>query len=954
MRGDSNILQQSFIDAEALEMIRSYGLAPTEYELVRRQDDYYMTLISRVCRLLRELLDENKAAQCDEIKVGLLEVAKGLLLYSNKNTKDLFFGVNPINNTLFVAAIYYVCQYEAIASLVLRERNISEFQTMSGRQIYYLISLPKIEVDAFPEIGFVEQFVKTGDITCITNVIERLETDTKEDRFESVREYFDSQILCAVLKKFINHNLCTILKYYDPSVNWDSYIHYSKTEKHILSFLPSQEDAIEKGLLTFTRSFCLGMSTSGGKSYITELLIYQELQKHPQTKILYLAPLRSLNRELKESYRDAAKKLHFKLRCNYGGHVSEIDDANMDEAQLIISTPEAFMSVDVYEENFSLIICDEGQLIDDPSRGIEYELLLSRLMQLDNVRFLFLSAIIPNLGDVNEWIGGDAMEVGNSPYRPCRQRLGVVRMNNKQCLVDMYDTSFTEPLFSIPLYGEYPQNIDRTSLCVALAHHVLHAGAMMVYVYSKSECMRFVNKLLQRDLPAYGYDVSHGLLRDVIEYCEYQMGADYTLVQCLRQGFAYHHADIPQDIREYIEKLLVRKEIQWVVSTSTLSEGVNFPVRTLFMAYISYYDPSIQRQNYVSTEKLKNIVGRVGRAGREYYGTIIVPNEMVKTHVIPALQSNIDKLFRGVIYDYLHSLPDISLWYENEKLVTAIDYTITKSKSGEEIDLIDVQALAKNTFAYKFGTDIERDWLVRMFETRHNELKNRFDTETYKVYQMSGLSIYEIDRLNQLISAELVDAIKLYDESNLMVILRQLFEIAKAVKLYPDAIENDKEYPQDMDVILGVVGDWMQGKRYVTIARERQLNVRQVTLVILETANSYSYKIQSILTYVTESNNIMNEVLANIPIYLQQGIYSDFMRILMSERLADRLAVHVVNYIARQKGWSEYSNSVIIDLIKKQRDRIEEEVDGISGLPILTKGKIKEWLKYLQIPKLIK
>ena len=120
-----DILRQSFIDAEALEMIRSYHLELGEkYELQERQDDYYFTLITLMNRLFKDLFDESKANVIRDIKLRLLEVAKGLLLYSDEKTRDLFQGVNQVNNTLFVATIYYVCQYEAVASVVLKNLKL--------------------------------------------------------------------------------------------------------------------------------------------------------------------------------------------------------------------------------------------------------------------------------------------------------------------------------------------------------------------------------------------------------------------------------------------------------------------------------------------------------------------------------------------------------------------------------------------------------------------------------------------------------------------------------------------------------------------------------------------------------------------------------------------------------------------------------------------------------------
>ena len=918
----NDILQRSFIDAEALEMIRSYHLEPDgEYELQKRQDDYYFTLISSMCQLMKDLFDENKAGQAEENREKLLDIAKGLLLYSDQNTQELFNGVNQVNNTLFVAAIYYVCQYEAIASVVLKLLNINDLKTAAGRKLFYIISVPPLKetYEKYDEIRFVDEFLKDGDSAYIENEIARLEQLTKEDGFETLREFFDSQILIAVLKKFLKHNLWTTLKACDDTTDWHNYIDYSKSVKRILSFLPSQEDAIENGLLTYNRSFCLGMSTSAGKSYITELIIYQELNRNPGTKVLYLAPLRSLTRELKDSFGDFRDKLHYKVRCNYGGHVSDLGDAGLEEASLIISTPEAFMSENVFTADFSLVICDEGQLIDDFSRGIPYELLLTRLKQLENIRFLFLSAIIPNLSDVNIWMGGKENEVGDSRYRPCRQRLGVVKYERKQCRIEMYDAQYNHPIYSIRLEEKIRKSWDRASKCVALAKQVMQAGTVMIYAYKKEDCKKLYDKVLEKGINCNGDPAK---LKKTLEYCVYQLGAEFDLVRCLQQGFAYHHGNLPQDIRECVEVLLAGKAIKLIICNNTLAEGVNFPIRTLIPAYLTtYYDSRKNTSLPVGAETLKNVVGRVGRAGREMYGAILLPKEDMLDNILPALQNRIDKKVNGKLYDFVHSLEDISKWNEDERLVSAIDYSIINSRAAEKIDEVDPQKLAENTFAYALGDQDEKDWLITMYKERYNVIKERFDEKGYKAYKTSGLSIREIDKLSERVDEGLIGDLREYRESDMPDMVKRLIGIERAMTA-PAGYEVST---QEIERIGLVAEKWMSGKTYKHIADECGMNVQDVILTIHGIMNEFAYKVQSILTYLMEMYEITNEKLMNIPVYMQHGICNEFMKYLQSMKLADRMAVHALDYVVKKKEWESDAYLGIVTALRMPHNKVEEE-----------------------------
>ena len=193
---------------------------------------------------------------------------------------------------------------------------------------------------------------------------------------------------------------------YGPEIDWKAYVRFNITKSpQIWSFFPSQQTAIRNGLLTFEKAFSLQTPTSSGKISIAELVIYSEISKNPDNKVLYLAPFRALASELKSNLgRNLTSKLGINVKTIYGGNIiSDFDRISIDEANVLISTPEKFMAIELglsgILDDFQIVICDEGHLIDNTTRGISYELLLSRLKNNTSVerRFVFLSAIIPNI-----------------------------------------------------------------------------------------------------------------------------------------------------------------------------------------------------------------------------------------------------------------------------------------------------------------------------------------------------------------------------------------------------------------------------------------------------------------------------------------------------------------------------------------------------------------------------
>lgn len=943
---EKDILAQSFIDAEALEMIKSYHLEPdVTYLLVERQEDYYISLMGLMCQLLEDRFNPSHANHVEEIQSKLLDVVKGLLLYSDKSTKNQFTGVNQADNALYVAAIYYVCQYEAIAGLILKRMKPSDWsESATARIIYYMITARQAEGEDKELVRFLEGYVETGDNQYIADAIELIEELTRKDNYATIDDFFNAQILLAVLKKFEQHNIWRTLLEHDSSVDWHRYVVYSRSQG-ILSYLPSQEDAIEKGLLKYDRSFSLGMATSAGKTYITELVIYQEIQRNPDAKILYLAPLRSLSRELTERYRTIANEFGFKMRCSYGGHVNEFEDANWEEAKLLISTPEAFASTGIDYASLSLVICDEGQLLDDFGRGIEYELLLTRLREQPYLRFLFLSAIIPNLSNVNEWLGGTTDEIGVNPYRPCRQRLSAVRWNEIEgkYYADVFDEDYDDVNYSLQIGKTYEKALEHKELCVRVSLQALQAGPVMAFSSIKSWCDGLVKEMITH-IETTGEVIKQPNKKVLqnIEYIAYQLGGEHRLVKSLRYGFAYHHADLPQDIRECVEKLLCSGDIELVYCTSTLAEGVNLPIKTLILCYLNNpIKPSI----YVDEAKVKNIVGRVGRAGRTNYGNVVMLGGKMKWLVALALKGDIRREIKGTLYDYVHYLQlqdyKVENWLEFEELASTIDSTISKSAPEKQLDEIDIRSIVENSFAYKFSTRPEKAKLMSMFELRYEAMRAFFEHESYDIFKESGLSIGEVGRLKELLTPELMAVLEEVD-TDVLTLVEKLVHLARLIKV-EDYDEKKKKSILTVENIQKVAVRWVRERQYVTIAEETGLSMDEVLQIVMKMSNAYAYKVKSIVKYIQRTYEVNNEQLNMVPEFIQYGVSNAFMIYLMTKRLSNRVALYAVDDIVRKYGWIDMSSDDILLQLKANIVEISGVINQMQ-LPIIVKEKLQYWL----------
>lgn len=83
---------------------------------------------------------------------------------------------------------------------------------------------------------------------------------------------------------------------------------------------------------------------------------------------------------------------------------------------------------------------------------------------------------------------------------------------------------------------------------------------------------------------------------------------DYNLIKTLNNGVVYHHGGMPENVRLYVENAFSKiEEIKYVVTTSTLLQGVNIPAEKIFLL------DTKKGTGNLNSAQFKNLVGRVCR-----------------------------------------------------------------------------------------------------------------------------------------------------------------------------------------------------------------------------------------------------------------------------------------------------------------------------------------------------
>lgn len=971
----AGMLSQWIKDSEKFEMQRSYRVLDQDnYGFLNRQGDFYITLLNKMFFLLEEVEDGNYAARTEE----LLEVAKGLSIYSDKDTQELFEHVDKRENMLYVAAVYYLAGYEAIASLLLRECRLTENNNMYGRLIAYLIrggkdEYPITEDENEKDLSeYLNAFLSFGFEEIIIKVEEHVEERCEKMEFASLDEFFDCYIFKHVLRKFVIDNLWYDLKRAEPNVDWSDYVDYSRSQG-ILQFLPSQRDAIQKGLLTYERSFSLKMPTSAGKSYITELLIYSELQKNKDAKVLYLAPLRSLSHELSERYEMVGKALGFESFAAYGGNSSTLDSNQLDEAGLFITTPEFFASMEGGDEElldkFTLVICDEGQLLDSLSRGTNYELLLSRIKSRGVARFLFISAIIPNIEDVNTWLGGSEQQVGDSRYRPCEIKLAMAEKVQRNVCLHVYSPDLNHIDYNVESFLNVRENVriginSKITRSVALGLKSVSAGSTLIFTYSKGGkygCERVCDELLDvigtNDYGSRLKDKRNRAYVDMLyEYVAFQYGHEYPLSRYLHQGFAYHNGGLPQDIREYIEDYYRKKWIKILVSNSTLAEGVNLPIRTLIVYHLRRYNFRTQNWELIPSTEIRNIVGRVGRAGREKYGLVILPddNQEVFDTVVEAMKGDGIHAIRGIFYEVIQLLS--RNWNEptdeqvNEVLVdlgasSAIDQMIYRHYGGAEADV--VEESISDSLAFHLSDENSKAYIRQAFRVRKDRIDASITSEEQlALLKQSGLELEDFIQMESAFGEDNLDELRtedLTDETWLKTILTLIYTFPTISPEYDYLDQEIKDVIEDKNEYSLFVKLWLIGLQYWQIAETMAMDVDNVIGLLNHLQYHFHIRLQGLIRYLGAKYKFADASLSLLSECVKYGICNDVHAALIKSGLRNRIALHKITQYVDENEITYHSVGGLRRMMRRQKENVMEYMEQ-HNIPRLTVEKIGNWI----------
>jgi len=636
-------------ESEALrytESFRSTQIPTWLSEIHRRSEDFYIALVGELFQRMREPYEDRN---------DWARLANALAQFANNDFETTQCYVNRNEARLFAAGAFYIGGFPASAYLTMRESNAQSEQNDFIRCEDFLYRPKELRSD---EMEKLIQALRKNRLWEIQEMTERASLEANEKIEDGPEAWISTRLYQLLLDQFSQNNLRAVLpsretNYWFPLVK----LFLSQSPPR-WEFFPSQIDAINRGLLESTQTFSLQMPTGAGKTTLCETLFYDHLRSTTNSTAVLLVPYRSLASELKNSLVRRIGRLGFRSMAIYGGTVPVGDEASsLDSVRALIATPEALSGLlsanPEFFDRISLLACDEGHLLDSGSRGVCLELILSkfRARKPNPPRFVFLSAIVPNIEEINTWLGGTEDTVVRSEYRPAIAEFSTLRASgsNSGTQIDLeINAADTEPIkYRVARFLERSRFTYRSEetkrrrtypftsykvRAIATARMALPMGTCAVFATHKTgsqgaialanEVLEQLNYPLQLPNPADFADESR---ERVEEYLREEYGAEWVGTRAIASGFVIHHGDIPQETREVLETVVRNRHCRLVICTSTLAEGVNLPVRTLVL-YSVFRQRGTQRTSMLLRD-IKNLVGRAGRPGSNTKGLVICVNE---------------------------------------------------------------------------------------------------------------------------------------------------------------------------------------------------------------------------------------------------------------------------------------------------------------------------------------
>ena len=435
---------------------------------------------------------------------------------------------------------------------------------------------------------------------------------------ENIGYYYFLYALCFIYEK----NKASRLLPDCSEISLEGWADYLKKRKSIRLLWESQKTLCENGFLK-GKSGVISLPTGSGKTKGIELVVQARLLRGELNKVLIVAPLKALVNEIKDE-----------LKIHYGSAViNSISDANIEDYneitdsedfQIVVLTPEKLTYI-LYHQNsfldvFQLIIFDEAHMIMEGNRGVNYELLLMYVKShiTERHQLILLTAVITNPQEICNWFFDEntGVTINNKKLFSTSKSIGF--FNPETNSISFYENRIPDNQewdYSVPRILRLPREnrLDKNTSTVCLVEQISTSGPTVIYIPKQTLLPNFLKKVIEI-VPVI--QPSDNLLK-IINFIKRNYGENSLIYIAATHGYFCHYGHIQNGIKLLIENSFKNGAFDKLVATSTLSEGVNLPIKNFVITGTRMSDAQM------TIPKFKNLYGRAVRLGKFTNGNVI-------------------------------------------------------------------------------------------------------------------------------------------------------------------------------------------------------------------------------------------------------------------------------------------------------------------------------------------
>lgn len=433
---------------------------------------------------------------------------------------------------------------------------------------------------------------------------------------------------------------------------------------------PVQEKAIP--VISSGKHVLVIAPTGIGKTESAFLPIFSKLLENPKAKgikVLYITPLRALNRDMLDRMRWWSEKLGLSLEVRHGDTTPyQRSKQAKNPPQVLITTPETMQNIlpakkmGLHLQHVECVVVDEIHELVESKRGTQLSIALERLVErAGEFQRVGLSATVGDSEETGKFLAGT--------YRHAQT----------------VDVTFKRG-YNINVEYPVPTKKD-TSMLAELgvtAPVVARLRRLHELIEKHKSVLCFVNT------------------RSMAELLSSRMSAWDS-----KQGITVHHSSLSKEVRVVAEKEFKDGSIKGLLATSSLELGID----------IGSIDLVTQ---YMSPRQVSRLVQRIGRSGHSFKkkpkGVIICSNaeDVLEAGVIArkALNNELEevRIHEGALDVLAHQLIGLSMDYG-------------------KVNIKDAFQLIRRSYLYR---NLELPEMLEVLEQLSSERYVWLDEETYK------------------------------------------------------------------------------------------------------------------------------------------------------------------------------------------------------------------------------